>query len=128
MSEDRHSLLDSARTLLGTCIGILETRLELVATEIQEEKSRLLGIVTLGAIAFVLLSLGLVFLSITITVLLWDEHRLLALGIFSAIFLLGGGAAFFVVLRNATSHHRLFAASLAELKNDRAALHGEPRD
>lgn len=122
MSEPHRSLLASTRTLLDTALGLLQTRVELLATEIEEEKARLLSLAVYGAAAFVLLSLGLVFLSIAITVLLWDEHRLLVLGLLSAVFLSGGGIALLLAVRNARPRERLFEASVAELKQDRAAL------
>jgi uncharacterized membrane protein YqjE len=76
----------------------------------------------------VLLSFGLMFFALLLTVLLWDTHRLLALGIFTAIFLTGGFIALMAMLRQARTPSRLFAASIAELAQDRAALNGgEPR-
>jgi uncharacterized membrane protein YqjE len=125
MSEQRRGLLDSTRNLLDTALGLLQTRVELVATEIEEEKERLLGVVMFGAVAFVLLGLAVVFLAITLTVLLWDEHRLLILTILSSVFLLGGTGAFIFAARNARPRERLFAATLAELKQDRATLRAE---
>ncbi|CAG4884627.1 Putative membrane protein YqjE [Georgfuchsia toluolica] len=125
MSEPRRSLLDSTRTLLDTALGLLQTRVELLVTEIEEEKTRLLSTLVFGATAFVLLGFGLIFLAITVTVLLWDDHRLLALVLLSAAFLGGGGIALFLTIRTVRQRERLFAASLAELKKDRAALRGE---
>jgi uncharacterized membrane protein YqjE len=125
MSDPRRSLLDSTRTLLDTALGLLQTRIELLATEIEEEKARLLSMAVFGAAAFVLLSLGLVFLAITVTVLLWDNNRLLVLGLLSTVFFIGGGIALFLALRNRRPRERLFSASVAELKKDRAVLRGE---
>lgn len=125
MSESRRSLLDSTRTLLDTALGLLQTRVELLVTEIDEEKTRLLSAAVFGATALVLLSLGLIFLAITVTVLLWDDHRLLVLTLLSAAFLISGGIAIFLTIRNVRRRERPFAASLAELKKDRAALRGE---
>ncbi|MFY9327839.1 MAG: phage holin family protein [Georgfuchsia sp.] len=125
MSNPRRSLLDSTQTLLDTGLGLLQTRIELLATEFEEEKTRLLSNVVYGAIAFVLLSLGLVFVSITITVLLWDDHRLLVLALMSAVFLISGSIALFLTFRNARLREHFFGATIAELKNDRAALRGK---
>jgi uncharacterized membrane protein YqjE len=125
MSDPRRSLLDSTRTLLDTALGLLQTRIELLATEIEEEKARLLSMAAFGAAAFVLLNLGLVFLAITVTVLLWDNNRLLVLGLLSTAFLSGGGIALFLAIRGGRPRERLFSASVAELKKDRAALRGE---
>lgn len=124
----RGGLASSLRSLLGNSLALLQTRLELLSIEAQEERVRLLSLVTYGALAFVLLSFGLMFFALLLTVLLWDSHRLLALGIFTAIFLTGGAIALVAMLRQARTPSKLFAASIAELAQDRAALNGsEPR-
>jgi len=112
--------------LVATATATLQTRLELFAVELQEEKARLLGLVLYGAVALILLAIGIVFLALFLTVLLWDSNRLLALGVFTALFLAGGGLALTLALRLARSESRLFAASLAELERDRADLEGRP--
>jgi uncharacterized membrane protein YqjE len=119
--SSRGGLFASLRGLLATGVGILQTRLELLAVELQEERARLLGLAGFGAVALIFLSAGLVFLAILLTVLLWEGNRLLVLGIFSALFLGGGGVALAVAFRYARAPSRLFAASLAELQRDRAA-------
>ncbi len=65
---------------------------------------------------------GLTFLATFITVLLWDSHRVLALGVFAALFLAGAALAMGIALRLARQGSQLFAASLAELHQDEAAL------
>jgi uncharacterized membrane protein YqjE len=120
-ASSRSGLFGSLRGLFATGIGILQTRLELLAVELQEERARLLGLVGFGAAALIFLSAGLVFLAILLTVLLWEGNRLLVLGIFSALFLGAGGLALTMAWRHARAPSRLFAASLAELHRDRAA-------
>jgi uncharacterized membrane protein YqjE len=77
----------------------------------------------LWGIAAVLLGVaGLVFLAIFITVLLWESNRLLALGIFAALFLAAAAVAIGTALRLARQGSQLFAASLAELRHDETGL------
>lgn len=121
----RAGLLASLRGLLDTGLEIVQTRLALLATELEEEKSRLLALVVYGALALVFLAAGLVFLAIFFTVLLWDNNRLLVLGIISALFIGGGLAAIVAAIRLARSPSQLFAASLAELAKDREAARTE---
>ena len=83
-------LFSSVRGLGVTALALLGNRLDLLGTELVEERGRLLSLVTYGAVALLLLAAGLVFLSVFITVLLWDSNRLLALGVFSGLFLAGG--------------------------------------
>jgi len=121
----RSGLLASIRGLLTTGLDIALTRLALFATEVEEEKARLLALIAFGAAALILLAAGLVFFAIFITVLLWDNNRLLILGIFSTLFLGGGLLALLAARRQARSPSRLFAASLAELAKDRQAATGQ---
>jgi uncharacterized membrane protein YqjE len=120
----RAGLLASIRGLLATGLEIAQTRLALFATEVEEERARLLALVAFGAVALILLAAGLVFFAIFVTVLLWDNNRLLILGVFSALFLGGGLLALLAARRQARSPSRLFAASLAELAKDRQAAAG----
>lgn len=118
-------LFGSLRGLAASGVSLARTRLELLAVEVQEEKARLLGLVAWGAAALIFVAVGLVFLAVFLTVLLWESHRLLALGMFTALFLGGGLVALFMAMRLARSGSKLFAASLDELDRDRAAL--DPR-
>lgn len=118
----RAGLFASLKGLIGTTVALLQNRLQLLGVELAEERLRLLSLATYGAIAFVCLSAGLVFLAIFLTVLFWDSHRLLVLGIFSALFLAAGGITLTVAMRYAKAGSNLFAASLAELRKDRDAL------
>lgn len=115
-------LYSSLRGLVAGGVALLRTRLELLATELQEEKARVLILLAYGAAALILLAVGAVFLAVFFTVLLWDSHRLLALGVFAALFLAAGALAAALALRLARTESRLFAASLAELGEDRAEL------
>ena len=124
MAATAHSrgLYVSLRGLIGTGVAIVRTRLELLGTELQEEKARLLGLLAYGAAALILLAMGIIFLAVFFTVLLWDSHRLLALGVFAALFLGAGAVALATALRLVRSGSHLFAASLAELAQDHSEL------
>ncbi len=115
-------LLASLRGLATTAVDLLRTRLELFKLEAQEEVGRLSGLLMWGIAAVLLAVVGATFLAVFLTVLLWDSQRLLALGIFSALFLGAAGLAIFMVLRLTRQGSQLFAGSLAELRRDAAAL------
>jgi len=118
-------LAHSMRRLAGTVVAILQTRLELLGTELEEEKLRLGSVLVYAGAAFFLLGFGIVLLALFLTVLLWDSNRLLALGAFTAVFLVGGAAAAALAARRARAGSKLFAASLAELARDRESLRDE---
>ena len=104
---------------LAAALGILQTRLELLATEVAEEKVRLGSLLGFAAAAFFFLGFGAVLLALFLTVLLWDSHRLLALGVFTALFLAFGLIAALAAARIGRQGSRLFADSISELAQDR---------
>lgn len=121
-ASGQRGLFASTKGLLGTGITLLQNRLELLGVELAEERVRLLSLLAYGAAAFVCLAVGLVFLAIFFTVLLWESNRLLALGVFSALFLGAGITSLTLTMRLARSGSRLFSASLAELRKDSESL------
>lgn len=121
-------LFASLRGLIATAIGLARTRLELLATELEEEKLRLLGMLMYGLAAFLMLGAGLVLLAIFLTVLFWDSHRLLVLGGLTLVFLLAGVGSLLLVMRRVRAGSRLFSASLAEMAQDHQALRGNPEE
>ena len=116
------SLGSRLRGFIAGALSILQTRLELLATELQEEKLRLGTLLGYAAAAFFFLGFGAVMLALFFTVLLWDSHRLLALGVFTALFLAIGLIAALAAWRLARQSSRLFAASIAELAQDREMI------
>ena len=118
----RAGLFASLKGLFGTSFALVQNRFRLLGVELAEERLRLLSLVTYGAIALICLSAGLVFLAVFLTVLFWDSHRLLALGIFSALVLGAGIATLLVAMNHARAGSTLFKGSLAELAKDRDAL------
>ena len=119
------SLGSRLRSSIAGALGLLQTRLELLATEFQEEKLRLGSLLGYAAAAFFFLGFGAVMLALFLTVLLWDSHRLLALGIFTALFLAIGIIAALAAARIGRQGSRLFAASIAELAQDREMMRPE---
>lgn len=115
-------LFSSLRGFAATGVALVRTRLELLKLESQEEVGRVAGFLLWGVAAVLLGVMGLTFLAVFLTVLLWDTHRILALGIFSALFLAAAAVALASALRLYRQGCRLFAASLAELRQDEDAL------
>ncbi len=99
-----------------------EIRLELLSSEIEEEKIRLVDSLLWAGLALMLLGIGVVLLCGFIVMLFWDGYRLAALGVLTLLFL-GGGV---LLMRTAREHLRIpggmFHSSVAELARDRAAL------
>jgi len=121
-TPDQRGLFASAKGLLGTGVTLIHNRLELLGVELAEERVRLISMLTYGGAAFLCIAAGLVFLAVFLTVLLWESNRLLALGVFSALFLGAGIASLTLAISLGRSGSKLFSASLAELRKDRDAL------
>ena len=118
----RPRLAESLHGIVDAGLQTAQTRLELLAVELQEEKLRLTGLALNTVVAGLLLGFGLVFMMVCLTVLSWEEHRLLALGISTAVCIGGGLIAASNAARAFRSGTKLFSASLAKLARDRAAL------
>ncbi len=129
MSASAHrasGLLASLRRVLETALALGQTRLKLLGVEIEEEQQRLVRLVGWGALALLMLQMGLIFLALWIVVAWWDGHRLLALGLATAAFLLAAVGAAWAARRYGRQASRLFSGSLAELTRDREALKDPP--
>jgi uncharacterized membrane protein YqjE len=115
-------LLASVQAMSATLVAIFQTRLALLATELEEEKQRLLAVLGWGAVAIMMGTVACVFLAGFITVLCWDTHPLLALGGLTLAF---AGACLWAVRRVnrvVQAPGGMLAASLAELQADHDAL------
>ena len=115
-------LSSSLKGLAATVLELLQLRLELLSVEAQEEVLRIGALLVYGAVAVAFLSLGVVFLALLVTVVLWDSHRVLALAVFTVLFLLMGAVAAWLARERVRSGTRLFSASVEELKQDREGL------
>ena len=125
MPEDAghtESLLESLRGVAKTFIALVQTRIEIFASEVDEERTRFGRILVLAVVALFCLGLAVVLGVLLIAVLFWENNRLLALGILTGVFALGGLVAV-VALRSAVRDRPKFlSATLAELRKDQKEL------
>jgi uncharacterized membrane protein YqjE len=118
----REGTLAALRGLLVTLVATLQVRLELLGTELAEERLRLLRVLVLGAVAFFLFGAGTVFSAGVIVVLAWDSHPALVLLLVALVLLAIGTLALRRALAMLQQPTHLFSASLAELAKDRDSL------
>lgn len=127
MSDDagRTGLLASLRRLLGTGVALVESRLELVAVEFEEQMAHAGGLLLWAVVAAVLGFLTLLLLAATIILAAGEAHRLLAAAIVTGV--LGAGTvAAVAMLRNRLRHRpRFLSATRQELREDAQALREE---
>ncbi|NOT14635.1 MAG: phage holin family protein [Methylotenera sp.] len=124
-NNNGEGLLVSLKKLTATLIAIVHTRIELLSTDLEEGRERLISLLAMIFVALFCLCFGMVLLAILVVVLFWDTHRLLALGTLTALFLLIGSVLGFMALRALKDMPRMFEASLAELVKDHQALDGK---
>jgi len=115
--------LTASLSRLGrSALALLRTRLEILGTEIEEERIRFAGLaLAVAAIAFCLQMAVLLFVAFLV-VLLWETHRLASLGTFAAFFLVAGVVGILVLKRRLARRPKLFASSLGELIKDEERL------
>lgn len=119
-------LLASLQRLMAALLEILQTRVEIVATEFEEERARLQELVVFGILMLFFVGIGLTLLTLFVVMLYWDTHRLAVLGWVALLYLGLGGAAGIVLYRRIKSRPRLFATTLSELVRDRHQLNSRP--
>lgn len=124
--ETAGGLFASLKTLASSLVGIVQTRLELLATDVAEERERLTALLVLAQVALFCLGVGVVLLAMLIVVVFWESHRIAALGALTGVFLIAGIATGWLAVHRLRSKPRLFAASLDELAKDRQQLGSGP--
>ncbi|QWT47142.1 phage holin family protein [Azospira inquinata] len=120
----REGFFKSLKNLLATLVAMGRTRLELLATEFEEEKLRIANLLILAVGAMVFLGIGIVLLVALLAAAFW-ESRIVVFAVASLIFFGGGiglGLGFFRLSRRPSN---LFSASLDELRRDIEALKRE---
>lgn len=115
-------LLASVRTLGSTLIAALQTRLELLVAEVEDERIRLTRLWLLAMVALFLFALSVLTATLFVIVLFWDTHRLLAIGVLFLLFLLSGCAVAWHARKESRAKPRLLSTTLAELAKDREHL------
>lgn len=121
-SGGNRGLFESLTMLAGTLVAIVQTRLDLLSADLEEDRAHLFALLLLSLVALLCVGVGVVLAMILLVIAFWDTHRLLALAVISGLFLACGLMAWLVALRKARSKPRLFAASLSELSKDRQQL------
>lgn len=111
-------LLESLKRLTGTLLAIVQTRLELLANELEEERLRLRQMLFYGSVALFLFSMATMMLTVFVVVAFWDSYRLQVLGGLTVLFFIAGLLVWNALNRIAQQKPKLFAASLAELSDD----------
>ena len=107
--------------MLHTLGQLLESRAELFLLELKEERVRLVAVLMLALTGAICALMTLVLVTFTIVVVFWDEYRIPVLVALTVAYAIGAIGAF-VSLRRRLRRWQAFAASLEQIKKDRACL------
>jgi uncharacterized membrane protein YqjE len=102
-------------------IRLAHNRLQILATEIAEEKVRLTLVLLAAVGGLFLLGLAIVLGVVLLAVLYWDSHRVMLLGGLSAFFALLGIALLWATARVLGRREAPFQTTLSELRKDEDA-------
>jgi uncharacterized membrane protein YqjE len=115
-------LAGSLRNLGASVLALIRTRVELVATELAEEKERRKEMLVLAVTAALFLALGLLLVAFLVVVLFWDSYRLIAICGVTLLYLGIGAWALLTLRRKVRENPPPFAATLAEFDQDMELL------
>ena len=107
----------------SSLVGLLRTRLELLALEASDEKARLLKLLGMAFAALLFLTLAVLVFTVTVAVAFWPtEDRYLALGLLAAFYGIVGVVLLLMVRHGLVYGAPPFSATLEELARDAELL------
>jgi len=119
-SEGSGGVLSAGKRILRSVSGLAHARFELFLVELKEERIRAVDALLLVLVAVICALMTLVLLTFTLVLVFW-EHRVLVLILLTSAYSLSAGGAIWT-LRRRLRDWNAFAATLEELKKDRACL------
>lgn len=118
----RGGLLHSIKHLGHTLLGAAHTRLEIFATEIEEERLRLEQLLLIALGAGFCLGMAMVLCVTFVLIYFWDTHRLLTVGLLAMVFLAIAAALGWILRARVKSRPKPFVITRGELAKDGAIL------
>lgn len=103
-------------------LGIVSSRVELIANEWEEERLRLTQALLFGLLALFSFCMGILFLAILVVLLFWQNHPLLVVTVLMFTFFAAAVVLYILSSGKLGEKPALFADTLAELKRDITAL------
>jgi uncharacterized membrane protein YqjE len=111
-------LMASVKRLAGTLLAIIQTRLELLSNELEEERLRVRKMLLYGSVALFMFAMATMLMTVFVVVLFWDSYRLQVLAGLTLLFFFAGLWVLNALRRAAGERSKLFSNSLSELSDD----------
>ena len=115
-------VMDSFRTLLATTTRTVRTRLEIISTELEEQREWLQNLMLLAVAGVFCVCMGLVLVTLFVVAMFWESHPLAVLGGFSALYLGFGIWAVLALRHKLHERPKFFSTTTEELRKDEAQL------
>ena len=112
------AIVESVSRLAGTFIGILQTRLELIAIEVEEESLRFFSYFFFALAAMFCIGMVLLLGVLLIVVIYWDTNRVPVLVSLMAFFALSSVMIMLGVRKHYRMKPRMLSHTLTELSRD----------
>jgi uncharacterized membrane protein YqjE len=116
-----HSMLESIKRLARTAAATFQNRIELFVVELQEEGTRLIGVLLLVGIVLLFCGLALIMGMFSVLLFIDEQHRPWAALIMAMVMLAGAGIAG-ARLWSKLKNWSAFSDTRAELQKDREWL------
>lgn len=120
--SDSSELASAIRRILDSGSALLQTRVELFVTELQEEKLRLLDSLLWALIGVALGAMTLIMATATLVMLFWESSPLLVLSLGTLAYGGATGWVFWSLNNKVKASPRPFAGTISELDKDREWL------
>jgi uncharacterized membrane protein YqjE len=115
-------LVHSLKTLVTTLLAVIQTRVELLTNDLQQEVHRVAELLVWALVALLAAGFGLLLTALVVIFVFWDTHRLLAAICVAAVFIAVAVTAALMFMSKLRIKPRPLQATLAELERDRQRL------
>jgi uncharacterized membrane protein YqjE len=117
------SVMEALRAVASNLLRALITRLELAASDIEEQLLRLSGVLLLLILGGCMLAMALWLGVLLLIVMFWDGNRILVISLLLAAFSGSGLLCLLWARRQLATRPALLSTTLSELRKDKDALH-----
>ena len=120
--EESPGVFSSVRRLCDLTVAAAYNRVELFSVELQEEKERLVRVLTLGAALVIVVNMAVIMVTLTVVYLAGEAARGPVLIGLTLLYLLAAVVGYFNLRKELRAAGRPFEDTLGEIKKDSECL------